>query len=319
MNVVYMGTPEFARGPLDHLAHSRHRILAVVTGPDKPAGRGRHLLTTPVKQHAQKLGLPVLTPASLKSDELYERLAELKADLFVVVAFRILPERLFTLPRLGSMNVHASLLPRYRGAAPINWALINGDTETGLTSFFLRKDVDTGDMILQEKVAINDDDIFDTLYTRLSSLAGPFLVRTLEMIESGNLQPIQQDDRQAGAAPKITPENSFIDFGFPARNVRNFVRGLSTRPGAATSCRGKRLKVLACNVADIATNSDTRPGTVLAERKRLLVQCSHSAVELTRVVPEGKGEMDGVSFINGFRLQPGEVLGEPVTQAREHL
>jgi methionyl-tRNA formyltransferase len=318
MNVVYMGTPEFARGPLDHLAHSRHRILAVVTGPDKPAGRGRHMLATPVKQHAQRLGLPVLTPASLKSDDLCARLAELNADLFAVVAFRVLPERLFTLPRLGSINVHASLLPKYRGAAPINWALINGDTETGLTSFFLKKDVDTGDMILQERTAIGEDETFDTLYARLSNLAGPFLVSTLDAIERGDRPVIPQDDRRACAAPKITPENAMIDFGFPAANVRNFVRGLATRPGAYTSARGKRLKVLACQPADITTNSDTRPGTILADRKRLVVQCRASALELTRVVPEGKGEMDGVSFINGARLQPGEVLGEPVTQVREH-
>jgi len=310
MNIVFMGTPEFACVPLISLVTSRHQILAVVTGADKQAGRGRKLLQTPVKQEAVKHGLSVLSPVSLKSEDLYQALAGLHADLFVVVAFRILPERLFQLPRLGSINIHGSLLPKYRGAAPINWALINGETETALSAFFLKRTVDTGDVILQEKTSIDPDETFDSLYARMSAMAGPFLLQTLDIIESGGYRAIPQDDAHASAAPKITPFNATIDFGLPAGHVRNFVRGLATRPGAMTSFRGKRVKILACKLAGIETNSDARPGTVLPDRKHLLVQCAHSAVELTKVVPEGRGDMDGVSFINGFRLRPGEVFGE---------
>lgn len=317
MKIVFMGTPEFARVPLVTLLSSRHKVLAVVTGADKQVGRGRRLLPTPVKQEAEKHGLTVFSPSSLKSEDLYRSLAALQADLYVVVAFRILPERLFALPRLGSINIHGSLLPKYRGAAPINWALINGESKTGLSAFFLKREVDTGDVILQERTKIDPEDTFDSLYARLANMAGPFLLEALDLIESGSFRPISQDDRLASNAPKITPFNATIDFGFPADKVRNFVRGLSSRPGAYTTFRGKRVKVLKCSVADSAGNVNARPGTVLPERRRLLVQCARSAVELVRVVPEGKSEMDGISFINGFRLQPGEVFGEVLQGVKE--
>ncbi len=312
-----MGTPEFARVPLVTLLSSRHQVLAVVTGADKQIGRGRKLLPTPVKQEAEKHGLTVLSPLSLKSEDLYQSLATYQADLFVVVAFRILPERLFSLPRLGSINIHGSLLPKYRGAAPINWALINGERETGLSAFFLKREVDTGDVILQEKTEIDPEENFDTLYARLAGMAGPFLLKALDLIESGGYRAVPQDNSLAGVAPKITPFNAMIDFGFPAENVRNFVRGLATRPGAYTYFRGKRMKVLASRVAEINGDIHARPGTILPDRKRLLVQCAHSVLELVTVVPEGKGEMDGVSFINGFRLRPGEVLGEVLQGVKE--
>jgi methionyl-tRNA formyltransferase len=317
MNLIYMGTPDFARVPLVTLLSSRHKVLAVVTGADKQVGRGRKLLPTPVKQEAANHGLTVLSPSSLKSEDLYQSLAALEADLFVVVAFRILPERLFTLPRLGSINIHASLLPKYRGAAPINWALINGERETGLSAFFLKREVDTGDVILHERTTIDAEDNFDSLYARLAGLAGPFLLRALDQIESGGYRAMSQDDRLASAAPKITPFNATIDFGFPAEYVRNFVRGLATRPGAYTYFRGKRVKVFKCSVAETNGDMNARPGSVLPDRKRLLVQCAHSALELITVVPEGKGEMDGVSFINGFRLRPGEVFGEVLQGVKE--
>ena len=317
MNVVYMGTPEFARGPLATLADSRHTVLAVVTGVDKQIGRGRRLLSTPVKQEASNRNLPVISAPSLKSDDLYQTLKKLNADLFVVVAFRILPENLFSLPKLGAINVHASLLPKYRGAAPINWAIINGESETGLTSFFLTKEVDAGGVILQERTALGSEEIFDSLYARLSQMAGPFLLRTLDVIESGQRHPIAQDGSAACPAPKITPFNAMIDFGFPAENVRNFVRGLSTRPGAYTLFRGQRMKVLASRISETTPTEQLRPGAILPDKKRLLVQCRQSVIELTRVVPGGKAEMDGTSFINGFRLQSAEVLGETLRGIKE--
>jgi len=312
-----MGTPEFARRPLAHLCDSRHEVLAVVTGPDKIAGRGHQLIQTPVRREAEKRSIPVLMPASLKSESLYENLRRLEADLFVVIAFRILPERLFSLPKRGAINIHASLLPKYRGAAPINWALINGEIETGLTSFFLKQEVDTGNMIAQEKIAIAPDDTYDTLAAKLSTLAGPFLLNSLDLIEQGGQRGIPQDNLNASPAPKLTPENTMIDFGFPAANVRNFVRGLSSKPAAHTTFRGDKLKLLGCELADGPGESGLRPGSIIPDRRRLLVQCRDSVVQLTRVVPAGKAEMDGTAFMNGFRPNPHELLGDIITGGKE--
>lgn len=314
MKLVYMGTPEFARVPLTHLVQSRHTVLAVVTGQDKAVGRGRTMMPTPVKTEADRLGLPVFTPRTLKSKQLREDLAALRADLFVVVAFRILPESLFSVPTLGSINVHGSLLPKYRGAAPINWALINGETETGLSAFFLKPTVDTGDVIAQQRISIEPEETFDELYLRMAAAAGPFLVDTLDRLESGSLKPVPQNDSRASAAPKLTPEDGLIDFGFPGRLVVNFVRGLSSKPGAYTWFRGRKIKILGARQAEEAVGQDIRPGTILPHKKRLLVACANSAVELTRLVPEGKKEMDGVSFINGMRPEAGALFGEPATE-----
>jgi methionyl-tRNA formyltransferase len=319
MKIVYMGTPAFACPTLRALHKSRHEIMAVVTGPDKPSGRGKKLRLTEVAVEARELGYDTLKPVSLKSDELCARIKALQPDLIVVVAFRILPKKLYTLPRLGSINVHASLLPRYRGAAPINWALINGENETGLTSFLLQKKVDRGDIVLQEKVSIDPEDNYDSLYDRLSKLAGPFAVRTADLIEKGGVQPVSQNDSEATGAPKITPFDALIDFGFPAEKVRNFIRGLSTRPGAFTYFRGKKLKILTCRVSFESGRKDTRPGTILKTKKTLLVQCADSAIELTSLIPEGKKQMDGTSFINGFRPELNEVLGEITAGGKQTL
>ena len=305
-----MGTPAFACQPLLALHNSQHEVLAVVTGPTKRRGRRGKACPTDVCCSAQDLGLTVLTPKSLRSKKLHEQLRALGPDLFVVVAFRILPESLYTLPRLGSINIHGSLLPKYRGAAPVNWALINGERETGLTSFALNRQVDTGNIILQQSIAIDDNENFDSLYERLSKMSGPFLLRTLEQIEKPDFKPLEQDDTAATPAPKLTSEDGLIDFGLPAGRVKDFVRGLSTKPGAYTFFRDAKLKVLACKVADAVCSQAARPGSLIHNRKRLLVQCAGSTVELTQVVPCGKKAMDGVSFINGLRPIDGELLGE---------
>jgi len=310
MKIVFMGTPEFARANLVALAESQHEILAVVTGLDKPVGRHRHLQPTVVRREAERQGLPVLMPKSLRSKSFRQELAKLDADLLVVAAFRVLPPSLIGVARYGAINIHTSLLPKYRGAAPVNWAIINGETETGLTSFFLRETVDTGDIVHQQRVPITLNDTFDSLYERLCAATGPFLLKTLERIEKKEYTPVPQEDTQASYAPRIRPEDGLIDFGFPAENVRNFVRGMATRPGAYTFFRGKMLKVHFCEIAEHSGSSDTRPGAILDDRRRLLVQCNRSAVELTRVVPAGKREMNGCAFVNGYHPQAGEVLGE---------
>ena len=311
MRLVFMGTPGFARAILADLATSNHEIVAVVTGPDRPAGRNRRLKPTEVRVEAEKNRLPIIFAESLKSDSLHQTLADLGADLFVVAAFRILPPRLLELPARGAINIHASLLPKYRGAAPINWALINGEQVTGLTSIFLNQKVDTGDIILQEKVDIVATETYDSLYERLSRLAGPFTLKTLELIESGACRPTLQNDAEATPAPKIHPDDAAIDFARPAEKVRDFIRGMSTRPGAFTFFRGQKLKVHLAAVAEASEADQYQPGFIIPARKRLLVMCHNSALELLRVVPAGKKEMDGVAFINGFRPQAGESFGKP--------
>ncbi len=317
MKVVYMGTPGFACRPLEALCGSEHEVQAVVTGQTKRRSRRGAPCPTDVCCTATDLGLPILTPRTLKSKKLHDQLAELKPDVFVVIAFRILPASLLDVPRLGAINVHGSLLPRYRGAAPIHWAIINGETETGLTSFFLKEQVDAGNIILRTKTEIKPDDTYDSLYARLSEMSGPFLLDTLSLIEDPEFEPLSQDETLATPAPKITPFDAMIDWGFPAGKVHNFIRGLSSRPGAWTLFRGRKLKVLRSARTDHPGLEQARPGTIIPNRRRLLVQCSRSAIELTRVVPEGRKPMDGVAFINGQEPREGEILGEKGKEVRE--
>lgn len=316
MKIVYMGTPRFAVPALEALSKSKHQITAVVTGEDKPSGRGKKVQATPVKLKAAKLGLSVITPNSLKSDKFYEELKSINPDLIVVIAFRILPERIFELPKNGTINIHGSLLPKYRGAAPIHWAIINGEKETGLTSFFLKKKVDTGDLILQEKTRITEDDTYDTLAARMSEMAGPFLIRTIDLVESGQVKLMKQDEKQASPAPKLTPENCQVDFGFPAENVHNFIRGLSTTPGAYTYFREQKIKLYKSCLPENPVANAADSGSILPDKTRLLVKCAKSAIELLEVVPEGRKAMDGRSFINGFRPQEGEMFGKAVKVTR---
>jgi methionyl-tRNA formyltransferase len=316
MKIVYMGTPRFAVPALEALSKSRHQIAAVVTGMDKPSGRGKKISPTPVKLKAEELGLTILTPDSLKSDELFDQLFGLKPDVIAVIAFRILPERLIQLAKEGAINVHASLLPKYRGAAPIHWALINGERETGLSSFFLKKKVDTGDVILQQKIKIEDDDNYDSLSERMSILAGSFLLETLNMIESGNLALKLQDERLATPAPKLTSENCQIDFGFPAKNVHNFIRGLSSTPGAYTYFREEKVKLYKSRICENNPNGTFEPGAIIPNKSCLLVKCAGSVIELLEVVPEGRKVMDGRSFMNGFRLKEGEMFGKVMKVTR---
>jgi len=310
MKIVFMGTPVFARRPLEYL-HCRtgHEVVAVVTGSDQKSGRGRRLLPTAVRSAAQDLELPVLTPASLKDDRFCREVADFGADLFVVVAFKILPEKLFSIPPKGSINLHGSLLPRYRGAAPINWALINGETETGLTTFFLKKKVDTGHIICQEKIAIGPEETFDELYRRLSELAGPVLARTLDSIEAGTAEQLPQDNALATPAPKINPYDATIDWGFPPHHVANFIRGLSSVPGAGTTFRDKRLKILRARPVTAETPDRIRPGRIIKDKHRLLIAVAGGILEIMELQPEGKSRMSGDQFLRGYKPRADEILG----------
>ncbi|MEW6015604.1 MAG: methionyl-tRNA formyltransferase [Candidatus Zixiibacteriota bacterium] len=315
MKVVFMGTPEFARRPLEYLyKNTHHDILAVVTGPDKPSGRGQKLSPTAVKEAALQLDIPVFSPESLKDSGFHDQIRKIGADIFVVVAFRILPESLYAIPPHGSINLHGSLLPKYRGAAPINWAIINGETETGLTTFFLQKKVDTGDIIFQEKVTIGSGETFDELYERMSHLAGPVLEKSLNLIEREEVIPLPQDSRLASPAPKLSPEDCLIDWGFPAVHVINFVRGLSSVPGAYTYHRDKKLKILRAGIAGPRDVNDLRPGRIREDKNRLLVEVADGLVELLEVIPEGKKLMSGAEFVRGYHPTRQDILGAKNTK-----
>lgn len=311
MNVVYLGTPEFAVGPLQALAQSQHTLLCVVTGPDKQSGRGRKVAPTPVKQAALELNLPVLTPRSLRDPQLLQTLRELEPELFVVIAFRILPPELFTLPRRGSINIHGSLLPRYRGAAPIQHALFDGETETGLSAFYLKRSVDTGDVINQERITIDPADTYTALAEKMSAAAGPFLLKTLDLIERGAVIAQPQDESLATPAPKITPEDCLLDWTQPAERIVNRIRGLADRPGAITRANGARLKVLAARALDSApAGLEPAPGSLLIANKRIFARCGQrSAVEIIRLQPEGKKIMTAQEVINGQSLAGMSSLG----------
>jgi methionyl-tRNA formyltransferase len=310
MRLVFFGTPQIASRCLEKILTSRHRVEAVVTAPDKPKGRGMKLEAPDVKRIAQSRGLEILQPVDLTNSSFLARLAALDSELFCVVAFRILPEQVYAMPPHGCVNLHASLLPKYRGAAPINWAIINGETETGLTTFFIRRRVDTGDIILREPIAINPEETFGELHDRMADKGGDLLIRTIDMIESGGVQAMHQDGSQATRAPKISPEICEIDWNKPAIEIHNLIRGLSPKPGAYTFRQGKKIIILKAKPAN-ESHDLARPGEVIKAdpHQGMRVACGIGAVELLEMRPESGKTMSGAEYVRGRRLTEGEVLG----------
>lgn len=304
-----MGTPAFAVPSLRRLAASAHQVLAVVTNPDRPRGRGRQLAPPPVKVAAAELGLEVLQPESLDAPGLAVGLAAYGADLFVVVAFSILPRALLGLPRLGCVNLHPSLLPAYRGAAPIIWAIINGERQTGLTTFLLNQRMDAGDILLQRRVAIGPEETAGQLEARLSQLGAELLLETVDSLERGALQPWPQDSARASRAPKLSKEDGRIDWKKPAEAVRNLIRGTHPVPGAFTEWEGGLLKVHAARLAA----PQGAPGMVLEAdpRQGLVVAAGDGALLLTCVQPAGRPPMEGSAFVRGYSIRAGARLGSP--------
>ncbi|HHM02574.1 MAG TPA: methionyl-tRNA formyltransferase [Caldithrix abyssi] len=308
MKIVFMGTPDFAVHSLEALVRGGHNIVAVVTVPDKQQGRGRKIKPSPVKLAALAHKLPVLQPESLKTDDFIRTLRGLKADLFVVVAFKILPRAVFTIPVMGTLNVHASLLPAYRGAAPINWAIINGEQKTGVTTMLIDAQVDTGDILMQKSVEISDDMTAGELHDILAPLGAGLLLETLDRLQKGTVTPQAQDDRRASRAPKLTPENTRILFNQPYTRVGNFIRGLSPYPGAYTFLEGKKLKILKA-VGDKQDFPHARPGEITGITKdSISVACQPGTIIIKRLQLQGKKQMDVRDFLNGFPLKEGEVL-----------
>lgn len=312
MRLVFLGTPDFAARCLEKLLSSRHTVAAVVTAPDKPKGRGRKIEPSDVKALALKHQLRILQPDKLKDLSFLAELRACQAELFVVVAFRILPEDVFMMPPAGCINLHASLLPQYRGAAPINWAIINGERETGLTTFFIQKRVDTGNVILQEKIPIGSDETFEEMHDKMAEIGAALLLKTIDLIEAGQAQPLLQDSSLATPAPKLSPEMGRIDWDKSAVQIHNLVRGLSSRPGAYTFRDGKRITILRTRPQDRVVN--TRPGTIIQadSKEGIVVACGAGALELLKVKPESGKAMSGEEYIRGYKLRVGEEFEETI-------
>lgn len=302
-----MGTPEFAVPSLKILIDNGYPIPAVVTAPDKPRGRGQELSPTPIKQLSLQHNISVLEPESLKDPVLVRHLGNVSPDLVVVVAFRILPREIFTIPRLGSFNLHASLLPKYRGAAPINWAIINGETETGVTTFFLQEKVDTGNVLLQARVPISDDDDAGTIHDKLADIGAEIVLHTVRLIEQGKAVPRSQDESLASPAPKIFKEDCRIHWDQPAVRIHNLIRGLSPYPAAFAMHNGKLLKIFKSRLTGLGSTGV--PGTASVTPTSLRISTADAMLELVDLQQEGRRKMGVEEFLRGYRIMDGDTLG----------
>ena len=307
-----MGTPDFGVPALKRLAASSHEIPAVVTKPDAPRGRGRTLTPPAIKTAAQELGLLVIQPESLKDPEFHASLAALEPDLFLVVAFSILPRELLAVPKYGSVNIHASLLPKYRGAAPIQWAIINGEETTGVSIFLLEPTVDTGGIVCQKETPVGPNETYGELYERLSQLGADAAFEALENLESGSYTPRQQDHTLATKAPKLSREDGRIDWTRPAEHIRNLIRGVTPAPGAFTTWNGKPFHLLKVDIHEGAPAGV--PGEIVQvdPKEGVVVSTGDGNLTLTRVKPAGKKAMDGTAWLLGARPEPGESFEQEI-------
>jgi methionyl-tRNA formyltransferase len=302
LRIIFMGTPEFAVPSLEILIENKFNVVAVITAPDKPQGRGQKLTASSVKECALKYSIPVLQPTNLKSVDFIEELKSYNANLQVVVAFRMLPEMVWAMPSLGTFNLHASLLPQYRGAAPINWAIINGEKETGATTFFLKHEIDTGSIIFQEKEKISEDDNVGSLYDRLMLKGATLVLKTVKAIETGNVPSQPQDESSVlKHAPKIFKETCEVNWNQPSEAVRNFVRGLSPYPAAWTTLNGKVFKIF--KVESSANSKHSVGGDIDTDNKTYLrVKTQDGWISILEFQPEGKKKMSVEEFFRGNRI-----------------
>jgi len=305
MKIVFMGTPEFAVPSLEILGKNGHTISAVVTTPDKERGRGQQMSFTAVKRAALDAGYPVLQPVSLKDPSFADALRESAADVFVVVAFRILPREIYTIPPNGSFNLHASLLPKYRGAAPINWALMNGEIESGVTTFFLQDAVDTGSIILQSRITIQEDMTAGELHDQLAVLGAVSVLQTVNLIQAGNVVPLPQSNSGATPAPKIIRDDCRIRWDRTIREIHNHVRGLSPDPAAWTVHRGKVIKIYRTRTAAVMMPA-LETGSVFAHEGRLFAVAADGPIEILEIQQEGKRRMTAEEFLRGYTVNTGE-------------
>jgi methionyl-tRNA formyltransferase len=302
LRIIFMGTPEFAVPSLDILVENKFNVVAVITAPDKPQGRGQKLSFSPVKEAALKHDIPVLQPPNLKAPAFIEELRSYNANLQVVVAFRMLPEVIWSMPSLGTFNLHASLLPQYRGAAPINWAIINGEKETGATTFFLKHEIDTGSIIFQVREPIHDNDNVGTLYERLMKNGAGLVLKTVKAIESGSYPSVPQPvGAEIKHAPKIFKETCEINWNQTAIQVRNFIRGLSPYPAAWANFAGKTYKIFDATVVEHRENKS--PGEFMTDNKNYLYfKTSDGWVAINELQPEGKKRMGIQEYFRGNKF-----------------
>ena len=302
LRIVFMGTPDFAVAILKQLVTKKHNVVGVITAPDKPAGRGRKLNESAVKKYASSVNLPVLQPTNLKSETFISELKNLKANLQIVVAFRMLPKVVWQLPEFGTFNLHASLLPDYRGAAPIHWAIINGGTKTGVSTFFIDEKIDTGAVILKEEIEITETETVGTLHDKLMNLGASLVVKTVDAITNEKVTTVQQPKADGKLAPKLTTENTKIDWTLSLETIYNKIRGLNPFPTAWTTITNNdgdiTAKVYAVRKEAIEHNFDL--GKIITSKKELKVAVQHGFIIIDEIKLSGKKKMDAKSLMNGF-------------------
>ena len=317
LKIVFFGTPDFAVESLRRLVEGGYNIVGVVTMPDKIGGRGHHMIQSDVKRYAVEQSLPLLQPVNLKDEDFVAALRALNADLFIVIAFRMLPQVVWQMPPLGTFNLHASLLPKYRGAAPINWAVMNGDTTTGVTTFFLKHEIDTGDIIQQRAIDIGRTDNVETVHDRLMALGAGMVIETVDAIIAGEVHPIPQEQlltagEEPTPAPKIFKDTCRIDWSWPAERVYNHVRGLSPYPAAWTILTDSTEQQWNIKVFETAEPTplpwQMQPGETFVNNKVLAIAASDALIEVKSLQPAGKKRMSAEEFLRGLRYE-GELKG----------
>lgn len=308
MKTVFMGTPEFAVPSLKALIESGEEVVAVVTQTDKPKGRGLEVISPPTKVLSEKHSIPVLQPQKIRTDEFFNNIKNLNPDLICVVAYgKILPKNILDIPPYGCINVHASLLPKYRGAAPINWAIIRGERVTGITTMKMDEGMDTGDMLLKREMTIDDEDTGETLSGKLSEMGAEVLIETIKLLKEGRLNPIPQDHSQATYAPMLKKEDGNIDWKKSAEEIRNLIRGTLPWPGAYTTLEGKLLKIYKAR----ATKDSGRPGEVIKSNSEILRAATViGALDILEIQIEGGKRLQTEAFLRGRRIKEGTVLGD---------
>jgi len=314
--IVFMGTPEFAVPSLKALLDRDENVVCVVTQPDRPKGRGRKIMEPPVKKLAIQASIPVIQPENVRGDDFLAELSTYKPDIIALTAYgKILPENIINLPPLGTINVHGSLLPKYRGAAPIQWSLINGETETGVTIMQMDKGMDTGDILLQEKIPISKEDTAGSLAVKMAELGGKALGKALDLLRANKLKPVKQEDDQASSAPLLKKTDGLVDWSHSAATINNRVRGLDPWPTTFTTIYNKRLRLFSPEVVDktlcLCQNSISAPGTICrADRNGLLITTGDGCLLIKEIQVEGSKRMSVAAYLSGRSIQSGTLLGK---------
>lgn len=314
MRIIFMGTPEFAVPVLESLINSRHEVVAVVTQPDRPKGRGKNMQFSPVKECALAHNIPVMQPVNVSVPEVIDELRAYEPELIVVVAFgQFVTKKIREMPKYGCINVHASLLPKYRGAGPIQWAVINGEKESGVTTMYMCREIDKGDMLLKDTVTLDPKETGDSLHDKLSMMGGPLLLKTIDQLEDGSAVRIPQCEEESTYAPKLEKTMGNIDWTMDADRIERLVRGLNSWPGTFTKIHGKTVKIWDCDVVCQETLTENqaavKPGTVIvSEKDQLIVKAGNGALSLRMLQPEGKKNMTVDAYLRGYPIAQGELF-----------